>query len=46
MPTLKWNNEVKDIDPFTVFSLFYKSSMCEANRIKILTVVKDLFNAS
>lgn len=42
MPTLEWNNEIKDIDPFTVFGLFNKSSMREANRIKILTVIKDL----
>lgn len=46
MPTLEWNNEIKDIDPFTVFGLFNKSSMREANRIKILTVIKDLFNVS
>lgn len=46
MPTLEWNNEIKNIDPFTVFGLFNKSSMREANRIKILTVIKDLFNVS
>lgn len=46
MPTLEWNNEIKDIDPFTVFGLFNKISMREANRIKILTVIKDLFNVS
>lgn len=46
MPTLEWNNEIKDIDPFTVFGLFNKSSMRKANRIKILTVIKDLFNVS
>lgn len=43
MPTLELNNELVDIDPFTVFGLFNKSSMREANRIKIITAVKDIF---
>lgn len=33
-----------DIDPFTVFGLFNKSSMREANRNKIITAVKKIFN--
>lgn len=43
MPTLELNNQLVDIDPFTVFGLFNKSSMREANRIKIIASVKDLF---
>lgn len=43
MPTLELNNQLVDIDPFTVFGLFNKSSMREANRIKIIAAVKDLF---
>lgn len=34
MPTLEKDNQLVDIDPFTVFSLFNKSSMKESNRIK------------
>lgn len=43
MPTLEKDNQIVDIDPFTVFGLFNKSSMREANRIKIITEVKRLF---
>lgn len=43
MPTLEKDNQIVDIDPFTVFGLFNKSSMREANRIRILTAVKELF---
>ena len=44
MPTLEKDNQLVDIDPFTVFGLFNKSSMCEANRSKIITAVKKIFN--
>ncbi|MBR3243268.1 MAG: AAA family ATPase [Parasporobacterium sp.] len=43
MPTLEKDNQLVDIDPFTVFGLFNKSSMKETNRVKIITAVKDLF---
>lgn len=43
MPTLELNNQLVDIDPFTVFGLFNKSSMREANRIKIIATIKGLF---
>lgn len=43
MPTLERDNQLVDIDPFTVFGLFNKSSMREANRIKIITAVRKLF---
>lgn len=43
MPTLERDNQIVDIDPFTVFGLFNKSSMREANRIKIITAVRELF---
>ncbi|MCR4752022.1 MAG: AAA family ATPase [Eubacterium sp.] len=48
MPTLEKDNQLVDIDPFTVFGLFNKSSMKEANRVKIITAVADLLgiNAS
>ena len=42
MPTLERGNQLADIDPFTVFGLFNKSSMTEANRVKIITAVKRL----
>ena len=44
MPTLERDNQIVDIDPFTVFGLFNKSSMKEANRVKIITAVKGLFD--
>lgn len=43
MPTLEFENKLIDIDPFTVFGLFNKSSMREANRIKIITDIKEIF---
>ena len=43
MPTLEKDNQLVDIDPFTVFGLFNKSSMKEANRLKIITAVAGLF---
>ncbi len=46
MPTLEKDNQVVDIDPFTVFGLFNKSSMREENRIKIITAIKQIFNVS
>ena len=49
MPTLDRNEAGKkilvDIDPFTTFGLFNKG-ITNANRIKIITVIKDLFNVS
>lgn len=46
MPTLEKDNQIVDIDPFTVFGLFNKSSMREVNRVKILSAVKKLFNVN
>jgi len=44
MPTLEKDNQLVDIDPFTVFGLFNKSSMREVNRIKIITAVRMIFD--
>jgi 5-methylcytosine-specific restriction protein B len=44
IPTLEKDNNMVDIDPFTVFGLFNKSSMREVNRIKILSAVKKIFD--
>ena len=44
MPTLEKDNKIVDIDPFTVFGLFNKTSMKEANRISILATIKVLFD--
>ena len=44
MPTLEKGNQLTDMDPFTVFGLFNKSSMKESNRIRIITEVKKLFS--
>lgn len=43
MPTLERENNLIDIDPFTVFGLFNKK-LRDDNRIKILTAIVDLFN--
>lgn len=37
LPTLEHDNQIVDIDPFTVFGLFNKSKLKESNRIKIIT---------
>ena len=42
MPTLEKDNQLIDLDPFTFFGLFNKSSLKEANRVKIITEVKKL----
>lgn len=46
MPTLEQDNRLVDIDPFTIFGLFNKSSMREANRIKLIGAVKKIFEIS
>ena len=46
MPKLEKDNEIVDIDPFTIFGLFNKSSMKETNRVKIISAVKDLFDVA
>ena len=43
MPTLEKDNQLVDIDPFTFFGLFNKSSMKEENRVKILSAIASLF---
>lgn len=37
LPTLERDNQIVDIDPFTVFGLFNKNKMKEENRVKIIT---------
>lgn len=44
MPTLERNRKLVDIDPFTVFGLFNKSSMTADNRNKIISTVANLFD--
>ncbi len=46
LPTLERDNRIVDIDPFTIFGLFNKSSMKEANRKKIISAVADLFGVT
>lgn len=43
LPTLEKDNQIIDIDPFTVFGLFNKSSMKEENRIKIIKEISRKF---
>ena len=43
LPTLEKDNQIVDIDPFTVFGLFNKSSMKETNRVKIISAVAKKF---
>ena len=45
LPTLEKDNNIVDIDPFTVFGLFNKG-ITDANRIAILNQIKELFNIS
>lgn len=44
IPTLERNKQIVDIDPFTIFGLFNKSSMTVNNRIKIISTVASLFD--
>lgn len=44
MPTLERNRKLVDIDPFTIFGLFNKSSMTVDNRNKIISTVANLFD--
>ena len=44
LPTLERDNQIVDIDPFTFFGLFNKSSMKKENRVKILTAIAGLFD--
>ena len=44
MPTLERNKQLVDIDPFTIFGLFNKSSMTIDNRNKIISTVANLFD--
>lgn len=46
LPTLEKDNKIVDIDPFTVFGLFNKSSMKEQNRIKIISAIAELFSVA
>ena len=46
MPTLERDNQLVDMDPFTVFGLFNKSSMRGENRIKIITALKKIFEVA
>ena len=43
MSTLEKDNKIVDIDPFTVFGLFNKSSMKETNRVKIISALAEIF---
>lgn len=45
MPTLEKDNNLIDIDPFTIFGLFNKK-LRDENRIKILTAIAELFEVS
>lgn len=45
LPTLERDNNIVDIDPFTVFGLFNKG-ITNDNRIAILNQIKRLFNIS
>lgn len=44
MPTLDRNKQLVDIEPFTIFGLFNKSSMTVDNRNKIIATVANLFD--
>ena len=42
LPTLEKDNQIVDIDPFTVFGLFNKK-LTDANRLSILKAISSLF---
>lgn len=44
MPTLEKDNAIVDVDPFTVFGLFNKSSLKAENRIKIISAIAKEFH--
>ena len=44
IPTLERNKQLVDIDPFTIFGLFNKSSITVDNRNKIISTVANLFD--
>ena len=44
LPTLEKDNKILDIDPFTFFGLFNKSSMKDSNRVRILASIANLFS--
>ncbi|MCD8322073.1 MAG: AAA family ATPase [Oscillospiraceae bacterium] len=44
LPTLERDNAIVDIDPFTFFGLFNKTSMRPANRLKIVEAVKEILS--
>ena len=44
MPKMEEGNVLKDIDPFSVFGIFNKSSMKKTNRTALISAVKELFN--
>ena len=44
MPTLEKDGHLIDIDPFTVFGLFNKSSMKAENRKRIVAAIADIFD--
>lgn len=46
LPTLEQENQIVDIDPFTVFGLFNKSSMREEKRRKILMALRQKLEVS
>lgn len=43
LPTLERNNNLIDIDPFTVFALFNKNRLTIANKVRILEAIAKLF---
>jgi len=46
LPTLEKDNNIVDIDPFTVFGLFNKSSLKDTNRVKIISGLAKEFSVS
>ena len=44
LPTLEKDNNIVDIDPFTIFGLFNKG-ITDENRIAILKQIKSLFKS-
>lgn len=44
MPTLELNGDLFDIDPFTFYGIFNKSSMKESNRKSLISAIASLMN--
>lgn len=46
LPKLEQNNDIEDIDPFTIFALFNKQSQTQDNKVKIIKAFSNRLGIS